>query len=54
MKKVCHCAHCLIEAECYDNDWSIFIADDPCCPNMKEGREQHKNFLEDYFNERFY
>ena len=43
-KKVCHCAHCLYEAECADNDWSLAGEYDPCCPNMIALRKQLRAF----------
>lgn len=52
MEKVCSCAHCLYEPECADNGWSIYIDYHPCYPNMKQGRQQYKQFLKEYLKER--
>lgn len=53
-RSICHCAHCLYEPECATNDWSLYEELDPCCPNLKKGREQHKQFLEEYLREKLY
>lgn len=50
-KAICHCSRCLYEPECADNGWCLYGEYDPCCPNMKEGRKQFKQFLEQYFKE---
>lgn len=50
--KICHCANCDIEAECHDNEWSIYNKYDPCCPNMKQGRKEEKEFIEEYLETR--
>lgn len=53
-KLINHCSHCLYESECAYNNWTLYGELDPCCPNMKKGREQYKQFLEEFFNNKLY